>query len=771
MLPKVFRPLLNAIDQSQAVVELRPDGTIVNANANFLSVMGYRLDEVRGRHHSIFVDARERETEAYRAFWTNLAAGRFQQAEFRRVARDGREVWIQATYTPVKNWLGRVVRVVKLATDVSDLKRARTDDAGKIAALDRSQAVIEFDLDGTILAANANFAAAVGYAPEALIGRHHSIFMPSDVADTAPYRVFWQALGRGEFQSGEFRRLAQGGREIWLQATYNPVFGPDGKPIKIVKFASDITAEKMRGLDAVGKLRAIDRSQAVIEFAPDGTIQKANEIFLACVGYRLDEIVGRHHRLFADESEGNSPAYAAFWAALGRGEFKSGEFGRRGKDGRRIWLQATYNPVLGPDGKPIKIVKFASDITEDVQRREQFHLLSLVANETSNSVIITDAAGMIEYVNPGFERTTGYKAAEVKGRKPGDLLQGQATSAETRAAIAEHLSRREPFYCEILNYSRDGQPFWNSLAINPVFGTTGQIERYVSIQTDITPTKQAALAKTAQIDSISANNALAEWSISDGRLIMANRFLDGRGVTSGPAIGLQNLLAEADRSRLMHGEAVRRELAWPGSGNEVVWLEAIFSVLNDIEGRPERILMCAVDITNRRRAMEQTNQALAEVLSSADQIGAITSAIETIAKHPTCWRSTRPSRRRVPARPGKASPSSPRRSRCSPRAHRPRPPRSPPCWRPAATGSGCWPRPSKASKCRQPDPAAAARTTHPAGASLARRLWRLSHCDAARRSQSRLRRNRGPNHLSAAEKLFKQGAPLPRAWGRTPPWR
>jgi len=154
----------------------------------------------------------------------------------------------------------------------------------------------------------------------------------------------------------------------------------------------------------------------------------------------------------------------------------------------------------------------------------------------------------------------------------------------------------------------------------------------VSIQTDITPTKQAALAKTAQIDSISANNALAEWSIGDGRLIMANRFLDGRGVTSGPTVGLSNLLAEADRSRLLRGEAVRRELAWPGIGNEAVWLEAIFSVLNDIEGRPERILMCAVDITNRRRAMEQTNQALAEVLHSADQIGAITSAIETIAK-------------------------------------------------------------------------------------------------------------------------------------------
>jgi len=477
MLPKAFLALFSAVDQSQAIIEFRPDGTILKANANFLSIMGYRLDGIQGRHHSMFVDPSERDTDAYCTFWADLAAGRFQQSEFRRIARDGRDVWIQATYMPVRNWLGRVIRIVTFATDVSALKRVRADDASKIAALDRSQAVIEFALDGTILAANANFAATIGYAPELLTGRHHSMFMPSEVVRGAPYRAFWQALGRGEFQSGEFRRLAKDGREIWLQATYNPVFGPDGKPVKIVKFASDVTAEKMRGLDAAGKLRAIDRSQAVIEFAPDGTIQTANEIFLACVGYRLDEIVGRHHRLFVDDSERNSPGYAAFWTALGRGEFKSGEFGRRGKDGGRIWLQATYNPVLGPDGKPIKIVKFASDITADVQRREQFHLLSLVANETSNSVIITDAAGMIEYVNPGFERTTGYKAADVKGRKPGDLLQGAATSAETRAAIAEHLRRREPFYCEILNYSRDGQPFWNSLAINPVFDASGQIER------------------------------------------------------------------------------------------------------------------------------------------------------------------------------------------------------------------------------------------------------------------------------------------------------
>ncbi len=626
------RAWLGAIDKSQAVIVFRPDGTILDANANFLSVMGYRLAEVRGQHHQIFVDPAERGTEAYRSFWAGLAAGTFQQAEFRRIAKDGRDVWIQATYTPIRNWRGKVVRVVKFASDITAQKLARADDAGKIIALDRSQAVIEFALDGTILAANANFAATVGYAPEEFIGRHHRMFVPPAIAEGAEYRAFWQALGRGEYRAGEFQRVAKGGREIWLQATYNPILDPAGRPLKIVKFASDITADKMRGADAAGKLKAIDRSQAVIEFAPDGTILNANANFLDCVGYRLDDIVGRHHRLFVDPDEAASAEYAAFWAALGRGEFRSGEFGRRGRDGQRIWLQATYNPVFGPDGKPVKVVKFASDITAEVERREAFATLSLVANETANSVIITDANGRIEYVNPGFERTTGFTAAEVKGRKPGDLLQGPGTDPATRAAIGEHLRRREPFYCEILNYHKDRKPYWISLAINPVFSVSGVLERYVSIQADITATKQAALAKTAQIDSISTTNAIAEWSVADGRLTLANSFLEGRGVTTGAAVELRNLLAEGDRQRLLAGETVRRDMGWPGRGPDMLWLDAVFSVLNDIEGRPERVLMCASDITNRRRAMEQTNQALAEVLASADQIGAITVAIEAIAK-------------------------------------------------------------------------------------------------------------------------------------------
>ncbi|GJD95638.1 PAS domain S-box protein [Methylobacterium iners] len=295
-----------------------------------------------------------------------------------------------------------------------------TDVAAKLAALDRSQAVIEFALDGTILTANANFLAAVGYSLREVKGQHHRMFVDPAERESEAYRGFWASLGRGEFQAGEYRRVAKGGREIWLQATYNPILGPTGRPRKIVKFASDITAQKLSNADSTGKVAAIGRSQGIIEFALDGTILTANANFLAVVGYGLEEVQGQHHRMFVDPAERESEEYRAFWAALRRGEFQAAEFRRIAKGGGEIWIQATYNPILDPAGRPIKVVKFATDITAEVAKRRQFQLLSLVANETDNSVIVTDPQQRILYVNGGFERLTGYAQAEVLGKKPGE---------------------------------------------------------------------------------------------------------------------------------------------------------------------------------------------------------------------------------------------------------------------------------------------------------------------------------------------------------------
>ena len=241
----------------------------------------------------------------------------------------------------------------------------------KLAAIDRSQAIIEFDLNGMIIAANANFLKAVGYQLEEIKGKHHSLFM-SEAARTSPaYKEFWAALNRGEFKAGEFHRIGKGGREVWLQASYNPLMGANGKPFKVMKICSDITERILQASDAAGQLAAIDKSRASIQYNLDGKILTANANFLAATGYALGEIQDQEHGMLMAETERNAPANQQLWDALKRGEFRSGEFKRIGKAGREIWLQAIYNPISDPTGRIYKVVQFCTDITKAVQDRSR----------------------------------------------------------------------------------------------------------------------------------------------------------------------------------------------------------------------------------------------------------------------------------------------------------------------------------------------------------------------------------------------------------------
>jgi len=379
---------MDAIGRSQAVIEFKMDGTIITANKNFLDALGYSLDEITGKHHSMFVPAEERDGAAYRAFWAALNRGEFQAAEFKRIAKGGREIWIEASYNPVTDAAGKPVKVVKIATDITDKKLRGMADASKLAAVDRAQAMIEFRLDGTIVNANANFLGALGYSLAEIQGKHHSMFMPAAERDSAAYREFWAALNRGELQAGEFKRIGKGGREVWILASYNPVMDDTGKPIGVVKFATDVTAEKLRNADLAGQIAAIGKAQAVIEFNMDGTIITANENFLHTLGYTLAEIRGKHHSMFVETSERESPAYREFWAALNRGEYQAAEYKRIGKGGREVYIQASYNPIYDLNGKPFKVVKYATDTTKQVLIR--------MGNERVRAMMESVAAGSEE---------------------------------------------------------------------------------------------------------------------------------------------------------------------------------------------------------------------------------------------------------------------------------------------------------------------------------------------------------------------------------------
>ena len=363
--------LVAAMDRSQAIIEFKMDGTIVSANEKFLQSMGYDLDEIRGKHHRIFVDPAERESAGYREFWERLNRGEYQAAQYKRFGKGGREIWIQASYNPVVDAKGRPVGVIKFATDITAQKIKSLEDAGKIDAISRAQAMIAFNLDGTIIDANQNFLDALGYALEEVRGKHHSMFMPANERDSAAYRDFWARLNRGQFEAGEFKRIAKGGREVWILATYNPILDEAGKPFKVVKFATDVTEQKVKAADHDGQLAAIAKSQAVIEFNMDGTIRTANQNFLDAMGYSLAEVQGKHHSMFVEPSERTSQAYRDFWESLNRGEFQAAEYRRLARGGREIWIQASYNPIFDLNGKPYKVVKYATDITAQAIGRKK----------------------------------------------------------------------------------------------------------------------------------------------------------------------------------------------------------------------------------------------------------------------------------------------------------------------------------------------------------------------------------------------------------------
>jgi len=268
----------------------------------------------------------------------------------------------------------------------------------QVAALHRVQAVIEFDLEGTILEANANFLQTLGYTLEEIRGRHHSMFVDPEHARSTTYRDFWARLGKGEFDAGQYRRIGKGGREVWIQASYNPVFDSSGKPFKVVKFATDITAQQMQAADFAGQLAAINTSQAVIEFGLDGRILSANENFLAATGYTLDEIRGQHHSMFAEPDYARSDAYRQFWQKLGRGEYDAGQYRRLGKGGREIWIQASYNPIFDMNGRPFKVVKYATDVTAQV--RDAQALASAVA-QTREVVSAAQAGDLSRRIDAG----------------------------------------------------------------------------------------------------------------------------------------------------------------------------------------------------------------------------------------------------------------------------------------------------------------------------------------------------------------------------------
>ncbi|WP_300297005.1 methyl-accepting chemotaxis protein [Ferrovibrio sp.] len=317
---------------------------------------------------------------------------------------------------------------------------ASSDLRAQFDAINKAQAVIEFTLDGKILHANENFLKALGYTLDEIKGQHHSLFVEPAYRASAEYREFWAKLGRGEYDANQYKRIGKGGKEVWIQASYNPIFDKRGKPYKVVKFATDVTEQKMQLANYEGQLAAINKAQAVIEFTLDGKILHANENFLKALGYTLDEIKGQHHSLFVEPAYRASAEYREFWAKLGRGEYDANQYKRIGKGGKEVWIQASYNPIVDANGRPYKVVKYATDITAQTKAAQMMQLAVQQVQAVVEATKANDLTQRIDLEGKGGEIRSLCEGVNDLVEAMSDIIGGIREASETIAAASAEIS-------------------------------------------------------------------------------------------------------------------------------------------------------------------------------------------------------------------------------------------------------------------------------------------------------------------------------------------
>ncbi len=632
------RGAVSAMDRSQAVIEFALDGTVLTANRNFLDLMGYRLQEVTGKHHRMFVDPVQAAGDEYAQFWQRLGQGAFEGGVYRRLAKGGREVWLQATYNPILDDTGKPLKIVKFASDITTAKLADTEFRGRVAAIDRAQAVIEFALDGTVLAANKNFLETMGYALHEVQGRHHRLFCEPDLISSDEYAQFWERLGSGAFESGEFRRLAKGGREVWLQATYNPILDDTGKPLKVVKFATDITEAKLLNADYRGKVAAIDRAQAVIEFDLRGRILTANQNFLDAVGYTLPEIRGKHHRIFVDPAHAASDAYAEFWERLGKGKYESGEFKRFDKDGREVWLQATYNPILDENGRPLKIVKFASDVTREKRRNAEF-MGKVAAMDRAQAVIEFNLDGTVIAANRNFLQVMGYTAAEVQDKHHSMFCEPDYAASDAYREFWRRLANGDYHSGEYKRVASDGRDVWIQATYNPILDDSGRPFKVVKFAMDVTEEKLRRAEVESRVAAIDRAQAVIEFDL-EGNVLGANEnFLRTMGYSAREIIGHHHsefcddeyVRSKEYRDfwiRLAKGEVKAGRFHRRGKFGRDVYIQATYNPVLDLEGRPTKVVKYAYDVTEEVLREQRVEAGAREMTDLVSQLSA---SIESVS--------------------------------------------------------------------------------------------------------------------------------------------
>jgi methyl-accepting chemotaxis protein len=430
------------MNATSIVSEADRKGDIVSVNEKFIEISKYSREELIGAPHSTTRHP-DMPKEVFKRLWQTIGRGEMFRGVIKNRAKDGTPYYVDAVIAPLLGDNGKPKGYLGVRYDITAAEIERQNARGILGAIDTSYAYIEFSLTGQVLTANKNFLDLLGYRSEEIVGQHHRLFVDPAYSNSPAYAQFWRDLNAGKPQSQVFKRITKSGAEVWIQAIYAPVNDEMGRVVKIVKIATDVTAARMQAADFEGQMQAVSKAQAVIEFSLDGRVLGANENFLKTLGYSLDEIKGKHHSMFVEPGYSASIEYRQFWDKLGRGEYDAGQYKRFGRGGKEVWIQASYNPILDMNGKPFKVVKYATDVTAEVlattmlrQAVEQAQAVTAAAREgdLTQRIPLEGKSGPILALCAGVNtlmETTSVIFADV-GRAFGGLAAGDLSQRITR---------------------------------------------------------------------------------------------------------------------------------------------------------------------------------------------------------------------------------------------------------------------------------------------------------------------------------------------------
>jgi methyl-accepting chemotaxis protein len=434
-------------------------GDILSVNDKFVQVSKYPVEELVGFPHNTTRHP-DMPKETFKELWSTIVRGNMFRGVIKNRAKDGTPYYVDAVIAPFLNERGKPTKFLGVRYDITEQELERHNAKGIIDAIDESYGYIEFELSGNVITANQNFLDLLGYQLQEIQGKHHRIFVEPVKAALPEYTQFWADLNAGKAQSNIYKRITKSGKEVWIQAVYAPVKDEMGRVIKIIKIATDVTEQRLRNADYEGQIAAISKSQAVIEFNMDGEIQHANDAFLDTMGYSLAEIKGKHHSMFVDNAYRSSHEYKEFWDQLNSGIYSTGEYKRIAKGGRDVWLQASYNPIMDLNGKPFKVVKYATNISGRKQAINEIKevLMTLSEGDLTTSIksefegefkelgdainsFISDLTDTISQINVATGTISGASTEIAQGNADlSSRTEQQASSLEETASAMEELT-------------------------------------------------------------------------------------------------------------------------------------------------------------------------------------------------------------------------------------------------------------------------------------------------------------------------------------------